>query len=156
MPLANTFFLADVPPPWKRADLPPLKETQIRNPTSNHPLMRHLTGLDEIAFSEAFRFDLKAAECRRERRVCLETDRETAVLFVLAAAAFQDVVLAFPLVDERRPMDDDLEPQIELSGVSAQPAVHARQRQRRRRRGERAAGTNQDAAARCGRREPWT
>ncbi|MHB1426204.1 MAG: VWA domain-containing protein [Gemmataceae bacterium] len=99
LPLANTFFIADVPPPWKRADLPPLRETRIRNPTSNHPLMRHLSGLDEIAFSEAFRFDLKAAGVPPRTPRLLESDRETAVLFVLPRRAFQDVVLAFPLVD---------------------------------------------------------
>jgi hypothetical protein len=99
MPLANTFFIADVPPPWKRADMPPLKETQIRNPSSNHPLMRHLSGLDEIAFSEAFRFDLKAAGVPPRTPRLLESDRDTAVLFVLPRRAFQDVVLAFPLVD---------------------------------------------------------
>jgi hypothetical protein len=99
MPLANTFFIADVPPPWKRAGLPPLTATQIRNPTGNHPLMRHLSGLDEIAFSEAFRFDLKAAGVPARTPRLLETDRETAVLFVLPRRAFSDVVLAFPLVD---------------------------------------------------------
>ncbi|HZV04261.1 MAG TPA: VWA domain-containing protein [Gemmataceae bacterium] len=100
MPLANTFFIADVPPPWKRAAMPPLKDAQIRNPTSNHPLMRHLTGLDEIAFSEAFRFDLKATGVPARTPRLLETDRETAVLFALPRRGFQDVVLAFPLVDD--------------------------------------------------------
>jgi hypothetical protein len=99
LPRSNTFFIADVPPPWKRADMPPLKETQIRNPSSNHPLMRHLSGLDEIAFSEAFRFDLKAAGVPPRTPRLLESDRDTAVLFVLPRRAFQDVVLAFPLVD---------------------------------------------------------
>ncbi len=99
MPLANTFFIDAVPPPWKRAAMPPLKDTQIRNPTSNHPLMRHLTALDEIAFSGAFRFDLKAVGVPPRTPRLLETDRETAVLFVLPRRAFQDVVLAFPLVD---------------------------------------------------------
>jgi hypothetical protein len=101
MPLGNTFFIDAVPPPWKRADMPPLKETQIRNPTSNHPLMRHLTALDEIAFSEAFRFDLKAPGVPPRTPRLLETDRETAVLFALPRRAFQDLVLAFPLVNDR-------------------------------------------------------
>jgi hypothetical protein len=100
MPLANSFFIADVPPPWRRADMPPLKDAQIRNPTSNHPLMRHLSALDEIAFSESFRFDLKAAGVPARTPRLLETDRETAVLFALPRRGFQDVVLAFPLVDE--------------------------------------------------------
>jgi hypothetical protein len=101
LPLGNTFFLDSVPPPWKRADMPPLKETQIRNPTSNHPLMRHLTGLDEIAFADAFRFDLKAPGVPARVPRLLETDRETAVLFALPRRAFQDLVLTFPLVNDR-------------------------------------------------------
>ncbi|MGH7173086.1 MAG: vWA domain-containing protein, partial [Gemmataceae bacterium] len=101
LPLGNTFFIDSVPPPWKRADLPPLKETRIRNPSSTHPLMRHLSALDEIAFSEAFRFDLQAPGVPPRTPRLLETDRETAVLFVLPRRAFQDVVLAFPLVNER-------------------------------------------------------
>jgi hypothetical protein len=81
--------------------MPPLKETQIRNPTSNHPLMRHLTGLDEIAFGDAFRFDLKAPSVPARVPRLLETDRETAVLFALPRRAFQDLVLTFPLVNDR-------------------------------------------------------
>src|SRR5207248_622452 len=60
MPLANTFFIDSVPPPWQRKDMPPLKGALIRNPASSHPLMRHLTGLDEISFTSAFKFDLRA------------------------------------------------------------------------------------------------
>lgn len=101
MPLGNTFFIDAVPPPWKRSAMPPLKETQIRNPSSTHPLMRNLTALDEIGFSEAFRFDLKAPGVPARTPRLLETDRETAVLFVLPRRAFQDVVLAFPLVNDR-------------------------------------------------------
>src|SRR5262249_40182598 len=40
LPLANTFFIDSVPPPWKRKDMPPLKDAPIRNPASSHPLMR--------------------------------------------------------------------------------------------------------------------
>ena len=34
LPLANTFFIGDVPPPWKVADLPPMEDTLIRNPAT--------------------------------------------------------------------------------------------------------------------------
>jgi hypothetical protein len=101
LPLANTFFVGDVPPPWKRRELPPLKETQIRNPASKHPLMRHLTALDEIAFSGAFRFDLKDPRVPPRTPRLLEVDRENAVLFVLERRSFQDLVMAFPLVNDR-------------------------------------------------------
>jgi hypothetical protein len=101
MPLGNSFFIDALPPPWKRGDMPPLKEAQIRNPASDHPLMQNLSALDEIAFSGAFRFDLKDPRVPPRTPRLLETDRETAVLFVLSRRAFQDLVLTFPLVDDR-------------------------------------------------------
>ena len=101
LPLANTFFIDSVPPPWKRKDMPPLKNALIRNPTSNHPLMRNLTGLDEIAFSEAFRFDLRDPRVPPRTPRLLEADRETVLMFVLARRSFQDLVLAFPLVNDK-------------------------------------------------------
>jgi hypothetical protein len=101
LPLGNTFFIDAVPPPWNRADMPPLKDVRIRNPASKHPLMRHLTNLDEIAFGDAFRFDLADPRVPPRTPRLLETDRETAVLFVLARRSFQDLVLAFPLVNAK-------------------------------------------------------
>lgn len=101
MPLANTFFLGDVPPPWKRQDLPPLKATLIRNSTSDHSLMRHLTGLDEIAFTDAFRFDLRHPRVPPRVPRLLEADRETALLFLLPRRSFQDLVLTFPLLNSK-------------------------------------------------------
>lgn len=101
MPASNTFFIADVPPPWQRKEMPALKNALIRNPASSHSLMRHLTGLDEIAFSEAFRFDLRDARVRPPVPRLLEADRETAVLFVLARRSFGDLVMTFPLINDK-------------------------------------------------------
>ena len=101
MPLANTFFIDSVPPPWKRKDMPPLKNSPIRNPASSHPLMRHLAALDEIAFTGAFRFDLRDPRVPPRTPRLLEADRETALLFALPRRSFQDLVLAFPLVNDK-------------------------------------------------------
>jgi hypothetical protein len=101
MPLANTFYIADVPPPWKRKEMPSLKGALIRNPASSHPLMRHLTGLDEIAFSDAFRFDLREERVPPKVSKLLEADRETAVLFVVPRLPFRDLVMTFPLVNDK-------------------------------------------------------
>jgi hypothetical protein len=104
MPLANTWFIDDVPPPWKKADMPELKGAQIRNPTSKHPLMDHLTGLDEIAFGDAFAFELDSDKNKGvPPRVpkLLETDRGGAVLFALPRRSFTDVVQTFPLVNSK-------------------------------------------------------
>jgi hypothetical protein len=102
MPLANTFFIDSVPPPWKRADMPALKGAAIRNPASSHPLMRHLTALDQVAFADAFRFDLKDPRVPPRTPRLLETGGETAVLFLLQRRPpLEDLVLTFPLVNAR-------------------------------------------------------
>jgi hypothetical protein len=98
MPMANTFFIDDVPPPWERSKMPALEDTLIRNPTSKHPLMRNLTGLDEIAISEAFQFDLKDKRVGTGVPRLLETGKENAALFVLSRGSYKDVVMTFPLL----------------------------------------------------------
>jgi hypothetical protein len=104
LPLGNTFFIDNVPPPWKRSELPPLSRAVIRNPASKHPLMQNLTALDEIAFSDPFRFEL---DPKKDPRVppktprLLECDKDTAVLFALSRRSFTDLVLAFPLVNNK-------------------------------------------------------
>jgi hypothetical protein len=106
MPLGDTFFIDDVPPPWKKDDMPPYKDAQIRNPTSKYPLMDHLTGLDEIAFSDAFYFELdpdkvQDAAKKPPPRVpkLLETAGGGAVLFALPRRSFTDLVQTFPLAN---------------------------------------------------------
>ena len=101
MPRANAFYIAAVPPPWKRTEMPALKSAVIRNPASSHPLMRDLSGLDEIAFSDAFRFDLREARVPPRVPRLLEADRETALLFELPRGSYKDLVLTFPLVNDK-------------------------------------------------------
>jgi hypothetical protein len=109
-PEGNTFYIDAVPPwrknndpasTWKRADMPELKGVQIRNPTSRHPLMRRLSGLDEIAFTGAFKLDLHDARVPPRTPRLLETDRDTAVLVALTRRTHTDLVLTFPLVDDK-------------------------------------------------------
>jgi hypothetical protein len=101
LPLGNTFFIDSVPPPFKRADLPPLEDTVIRNPAMKHPLMRHLTALDEIAVFEAFRFPLDDQRVSPRTPRLLETGKDTAVLLALSRQSFTDLVMTFPLVNDQ-------------------------------------------------------
>jgi hypothetical protein len=101
LPSGNTYFIGDVPPPWKRANMPPLQNALIRNPASADPLMRNLTALDEIAVNEAFRFDLRAAGVPSRTPRLLEADRENALMFSLARRSFTDLVMTFPLVNAK-------------------------------------------------------
>jgi hypothetical protein len=101
MPLAATFFIDAVPPPWRRDQMPPLKDTRIRNPGGRHPLLRHLSGLDDIAIGEAFHFDLADPRVPPRTARLLETGGETAVLFVLERRPFPDLVMTFPLINAK-------------------------------------------------------
>ncbi len=101
LPSGNTFFIGDVPPPWKRNAMPPLQNATIRNPASSDPLMRNLTALDEIAVNEAFRFDLRADGVPPRTPRLLEADAENALMFVLSRRSFTDLVMTFPLVNAK-------------------------------------------------------
>jgi hypothetical protein len=101
LPLGNTFYIDAVPPPWKRADMPPLEDTIIRNPASKHVLMRHLTALDEIAVFEAFRFPLDDPRVSPRTPRLLETGKDTAVLLALSRQSFTDLVMTFPLINDK-------------------------------------------------------
>ena len=106
MPAANTFFLDQVPPP-----LGPLSPEQkdkrlfrplarIVNPSHRHRLMRGLSGLDELFFTRAFRFDLDPDKYPNVPRL-LETEKEGAVLFALPRGNYTDLVLTASLVTEQ-------------------------------------------------------
>ena len=73
-----------MPPPFKRADMPPFDDTIIRNPAMKHPLMRNLTALDEIAVFEAFRFPLDDPRVSPRTPRLLETGKGTAILLALS------------------------------------------------------------------------
>jgi hypothetical protein len=109
-PEGNTFYIDSLPPwrkdndpasAWKRGQMPELTGVQIRNPTSRHPLMRGLTDLDEIAFTGAFKLDLHDPRVPPRTPRLLETDRDTAVLVALTRRTHTDLVLTFPLVDDK-------------------------------------------------------
>jgi hypothetical protein len=108
MPQANTFFIDQIPPPFtlsadEKKKLLVRGSPRILNPSHRHPLMRGLTGLDEIVFTRAFRFELdpdKDSRLPPDVPRLLETEKDGAVLFVLPRGAFSDVVLACPLVTE--------------------------------------------------------
>ena len=109
LPPANTFFI-DRLPATIAARTEAEKKTQLErrtpkilNPSHRHPLMRGLTGLDEIVFTRAFRVELDADKDERlpsELPRLLETEKDGAVLFVLPRGAYRDVVLTAPLVTD--------------------------------------------------------
>jgi hypothetical protein len=110
LPLANTLFIDEVPLPWKRSEMKPMADVLgpdeaivVRNPTSKHPLMRGLTGLDEIpiARQSAFHFDLTDPRVPPRTPRLLEIGKERAVMVALPRRAFTDVVMTFPLINNK-------------------------------------------------------
>ena len=83
--------------------MPALKTRSIRNPTSKHPLMRDLTGLDEIAFSDAFRFDLtrQTAACRRACRGCWRPTARRRCCSPCRGGRSRTWCMTFPLVNDK-------------------------------------------------------
>jgi hypothetical protein len=108
LPQANTFFIDQLPPPFtltpdEKKKLLVRGSPKILNPSHKHPLMKGLTGLDEIVFTRAFRFELDPDKDKRlppDVPRLLETEREGAVLFVLPRGPYSDVVLTCPLVTD--------------------------------------------------------
>ena len=49
MPLGNTYFIGDVPPPWKRADMPRLETLNLPDVMRDGVPERELPDLAEIA-----------------------------------------------------------------------------------------------------------
>jgi hypothetical protein len=99
LPLANTFFIDSVPPPWKRSEMKPLQNIDIKGRLKDHPLLRYLSSVHTIGLTEAFRFDLKDPRVPPRTPRLIETDRETAVLFTLARQSFTDLVMTFPILN---------------------------------------------------------
>ncbi len=114
LPFSNTFFIADVPPPWRKQDMKKLEKARILNPTHAHPIMKELSGLDQIKFLDAFDFTPPTskeppplAERERYRPLPLRTAKllecggEKAVLFAVPRDSFTDLVLTFPLINAK-------------------------------------------------------
>jgi hypothetical protein len=101
LPLANTYFIDSVPPPWKRSDMPPLENPDIRGRLKEHPLFRYVPSVQEIGLTEAFRFDLKDPRVPPRTPKLIETDKETAVLFTLSRQSFTDLVMTFPILNDK-------------------------------------------------------
>ncbi|MCI0455965.1 MAG: hypothetical protein L0Z62_03170, partial [Gemmataceae bacterium] len=97
MPRANTFFIGVPPPPWIANTVEKLTNPQIRGWMGRHPLMRYLTGLQEVGLEEAFR--MKDLPPRTPRLI--ESDQNTALLLTLSRQAFTDLVMAFPLITDK-------------------------------------------------------
>lgn len=118
LPLANTYFLGDVPPPWRRGKAtfrPPV----VIPSKGNHPLLRFLTTMSEVRIGEAFEFDLrknldplKKGDDKEDKtdddgkkvqptiaRI-LESMGQKPLLFSMVRGPYMDLVQTFPLVGD--------------------------------------------------------
>jgi len=124
MPLANTFFIDQPPPPWERGKAM-LKNPLMMPSKQQHPLLRYLTTIWEVRAHEAFVFDVqknlepKAAETLKlpegdpKRRVLppisriVETSNQSPLLFSMARGPHTDLVMTFALMSDQGELVSD-------------------------------------------------
>ncbi len=124
MPLANTYFVDAVPPPWKRSDKR-LKNPLLMPSKQQHVLLRHITTIWDARTHEAFVFDVKkdldpkVAELfdlpdgdAKKRHLpaitrVIETSNQTALLFTLPRGPHTDLVQTFALMNEKGELVSD-------------------------------------------------
>jgi hypothetical protein len=96
MPRCNTVFIGMPPPPWKAIDLKKEKNLFVKGGTSQHAIMRYLSGLHEIGIREVSRIE----NLPPRTPILLEGESNLALLFVLSRQSHTDVVQLFPLIDD--------------------------------------------------------
>jgi hypothetical protein len=97
MPRSNTMFIGYPPPPWKRDAVTKISNPQIKGWAGSHPVMRYLAALHQIGIAEAFA--LKNLPPRTPR--LMEIDQNNILLFALSRHSFTDLVLTFPILNEK-------------------------------------------------------
>src|SRR5262249_11831962 len=105
MPRANTFFIGHPPPPWKPVGgdaedprtVEKLTYPSVKGWDNKDPLLRYLTALHEIGIDTAFK--MKDLPPRTPR--LMESDLNTALLLKLSRHAFTDLVMTFPLFNDK-------------------------------------------------------
>jgi von Willebrand factor type A domain/Aerotolerance regulator N-terminal len=103
LPLANTFFIDALPPPWKKPDKNELQNPHIKGWLRSDPLMRNLAALYDVGVSEAFAFELdpdKNPGVPPRTPRLLETDKNVAIMFSLSRQSFTDVVQTFAFLND--------------------------------------------------------
>lgn len=120
MPQANTLFIDDVPPPWRRGD-EPVKNPFLLVSKKDHPLLRWITTLYDVGIAEAFlfhpeksldpklkpAFDLPEGDPKRRTlppltRI-LEAGGGIPMMLAIQRGSYTDVVLTFPFVNREIP-----------------------------------------------------
>jgi hypothetical protein len=101
LPRGNTLFIGAPPPPWKNDPKAEQRIEKVESPlvkgwTSQHGLLRFLTGLHEIGIGEAFR--MSGLPPRTPR--IMEGDRELGLMVALSRGAYTDVVMCFPILTD--------------------------------------------------------
>jgi hypothetical protein len=97
MPRSNTLFIGHPPPPWKLPDLKMVKNPAVKGWDEKHPVLRNVDKLQDLAIEQAFQFkDLPAGAAR-----LMEGDSDTVLLVALRRQSFTDLVLAFPIVNQK-------------------------------------------------------
>jgi hypothetical protein len=105
LPSANTWFIDEVPPPWKKADIVKDKANVLSGPPvkgwdEKNPLMRYLTALHEVGVDAAFRLDMKDPRVPPRTPRLLESDKDTVLMFTLSRQSYTDLVQTFAIMSD--------------------------------------------------------
>jgi hypothetical protein len=120
MPQSNTMFIDRPPPPWERGSKS-LKNPVLMVGKKDSPLMRHITQLWDTGVAEGFRFHPVENLSEAGRKVfavgdkekkeggralppltrLVEAGGELPVVFTLPRGSYTDLVLTFPLLNDR-------------------------------------------------------
>lgn len=104
MPRSNTLFIGRPPPPWKRESLQTIDGPQITGWKADQPVMRDLRALYTVEVDQAFRLTglpPRTPLLIEGRQSGGGRDTDAALLVALNRQAFTDLVLAFPILNDK-------------------------------------------------------
>jgi hypothetical protein len=104
MPRSNTLFVGCPPPPWKRDSMETVENPRITGWKGDHPVLRDLRALYTIEVDQSFKMNNlppRTPLLIEGRRMEKSRDTDTSLLVALSRQAFTDLVLTFPILNER-------------------------------------------------------
>jgi hypothetical protein len=104
MPRSNTFFIGYPPPPWKRDELETVEDPHVTGWMSKHRILHDLTALYTLEVYQSFKLkDLppRTPLLIEGRKIMPERSIETALLVALNRQSFTDLVMTFPILNDK-------------------------------------------------------
>ncbi len=97
LPIANTVFIGYLPPPWKVADLPKVKNPQVLSWNKDSPVLKSVTALHEIGIEEAF----QVKNLPPDAALLINKPADPVLMFSLKRGKQTDLVVTFSLLNDK-------------------------------------------------------